>query len=87
MGLALALSLGSRRPRIFDSLIHSAEPYCCPFCAGSRGQREESGTVLTFREFRTQQKKPIFIKKLLLIPGKKDRERIHTDLALKEFTA
>ena len=59
----------SRRPRIFDSLVHSAEPYCCLFCprpcAGGRGQRDKSGTVLTVREFRTQQKKPIFIKKSL----------------------
>ena len=45
--------------------------------------REESGTVFTIRKFRTQQKKPIFI---IVIPGKEDRERIHIDLALKEFT-
>lgn len=66
--LALTLSLsfrrpriqGSKDPRIFDSFIHSAKLYCYLFCsrlcarpcAGCRGQREESDTVLTFREFR-----------------------------------
>lgn len=53
--------------------------------AGCRGQREESDTVLTFREFRIE--KAYISKATIVIQGKKDRGRIHRALALKEFRA
>lgn len=93
--LALALSLISRRPRIFDSFIPSVKLYCCLFCARlcdrppCRVQRTKRriGHSPYLQGIQNIIEKAYISKATIVIQGKKDRGRIHRALALKEFRA